>query len=517
MREALVMGVTSIEWCDHSINPIKFRLALAVEAAKPVLVNLCTKCSPGCENCYAEGLTRRWWKEEWGPFPGYTAQALKLGEFVIDPSKLQEVLRRKKPTRYFWCDMTDMFHPSVPFELVSKCFSTMALTPQHVHMVLTKRPERMAKWSLDTEGMDLDYVSQLGLPPAQVERLCKLETSWRWPLPNVWLGTSCERQKEADERIPHLLRCPAVVRFISCEPLLSSLDLSKYFNEARREGISGPSGIGMVRGHGGRNHLEECGVSRGRGGSHALDFAAAGREKQVQQDRISTGHVSRPRPAAEDRCSSDCLDGGQQVGHPGPDGDQSQGRSEVEQPSRQPRARDATRERDSLHQGATQKTEGAAGGAERDGEDHVGTGGGDFGFVQGEGNDSAADSRKVRVDSERHILHCHSKELVTPSIAWVIVGGESGPGARPMDVAWARSIVGQCKAAGVSCFVKQLGAKPYGPGIGFRGMKSKELGMGNGFYRFLNDSKGGDIGEFPEDLRVREFPGAVPAMAEVRQ
>lgn len=82
------------------------------------------------------------------------------------------------------------------------------------------------------------------------------------------------------------------------------------------------------------------------------------------------------------------------------------------------------------------------------------------------------------------------------SLEWVIVGGESGPGARPFDLAWARSVVEQCRAAGVACFVKQLGANPDGAGFSvaarFRGR--------------LRDRKGGDPSEWPEDLRVREFP-----------
>lgn len=103
-------------------------------------------------------------------------------------------------------------------------------------------------------------------------------------------------------------------------------------------------------------------------------------------------------------------------------------------------------------------------------------------------------------------LNCHCKAngehctlCLTGGISWVIVGGESGPGARPCDVAWIRSIVKQCKAAGTACFVKQLGAitvdssmcEPDGtPGV--------LLG--------IRDRKGGDISEFPADLRVREFP-----------
>lgn len=73
---------------------------------------------------------------------------------------------------------------------------------------------------------------------------------------------------------------------------------------------------------------------------------------------------------------------------------------------------------------------------------------------------------------------------------WVIVGGESGAGARPCDVTWIRSIVKQCKAAKVPVFVKQLGSLPHT----------------HGEAPYIQDSKGGDINEWPEDLRIREFP-----------
>jgi protein gp37 len=95
------------------------------------------------------------------------------------------------------------------------------------------------------------------------------------------------------------------------------------------------------------------------------------------------------------------------------------------------------------------------------------------------------------------------------AIHWVIVGGESGPGARPFDISWARSIVKQCKDARVSCFVKQLGANPeiaQGCGdcdpclAGQRCYQSYNVLMG------LRSRKGGDMAEWPSDLRVREFP-----------
>jgi protein gp37 len=84
-------------------------------------------------------------------------------------------------------------------------------------------------------------------------------------------------------------------------------------------------------------------------------------------------------------------------------------------------------------------------------------------------------------------------------VDWVIVGGESGPGARPCDVAWIRGVVEQCRAAGVPCFVKQLGSKPRVDEVSWRGVLLHTL-----------DRKGGDPAEWPADLRVREFP-PVPA------
>jgi protein gp37 len=76
-------------------------------------------------------------------------------------------------------------------------------------------------------------------------------------------------------------------------------------------------------------------------------------------------------------------------------------------------------------------------------------------------------------------------------IDWVIVGGESGPGARGFDLAWGRSVIAECKAARVPVFVKQLGARPGGAGE---------------FEYVLRSKKGGDWDEWPADLRVREFP-----------
>lgn len=90
---------------------------------------------------------------------------------------------------------------------------------------------------------------------------------------------------------------------------------------------------------------------------------------------------------------------------------------------------------------------------------------------------------------------------------WVIVGGESGPGARPCDVAWIRSIVQQCGSADVPVFVKQFGAKPYEViDIAVTASKGRSA-------LYIRDPKGGDIAEFPEDLRVREMPATAKEKA----
>jgi len=103
-----------------------------------------------------------------------------------------------------------------------------------------------------------------------------------------------------------------------------------------------------------------------------------------------------------------------------------------------------------------------------------------------------------------------TEQLADWPIHWVIVGGESGPGARPFDVAWARSTIEQCREAGVACFVKQLGAsvtdgdaEEHLDAVGW----PQRTKYDDRQRILLRDRKGGDWSEWPEDLRVREFPG----------
>lgn len=93
-------------------------------------------------------------------------------------------------------------------------------------------------------------------------------------------------------------------------------------------------------------------------------------------------------------------------------------------------------------------------------------------------------------------------------VDWVIVGGESGRNARPCNIEWIRSIVEQCRSAGVPCFAKQLGEKPYMDGSGGErfGWPCGYTVTGGKTWLDLMDKKGGNPDEWPDGIQVREFP-----------
>ena len=178
----------------------------------------CSKVSPGCENCYAEKQAhiRRFnaktaqYKEvvvksphdpRYGEWNGTTA-------FVL--SQLTKPAEWTKPRAIFVCSMGDLFHEHSDFEKIDAVFSVMSDCDQHLYILLTKRPERMAafwKWKAE----------QHGIP-------------WQ-PKPNVWLGITAENQEQANKRIPILLQVPAVKRFVSIEPMLGPVKLNQLIRE----------------------------------------------------------------------------------------------------------------------------------------------------------------------------------------------------------------------------------------------------------------------------------------------
>lgn len=195
---------TKIEWTDAVWNP----------------TTGCNKVSTGCKYCYAEVMHRRLIGMK---MPGYERPFLD-GAYP-NHAALDRPLKWKKPRRVFVNSMSDLFHENVPFEYIDEVFAVMALTPQHTYQVLTKRPERMAEY-LKTGRREIVRDAALRYPEYQLNRMGF--SGVFWPLDNVWLGTSVENQKAADERIPHLLNCPAAVRFLSCEPLVGKVDLKRY-------------------------------------------------------------------------------------------------------------------------------------------------------------------------------------------------------------------------------------------------------------------------------------------------
>ena len=197
---------TKIEWTDATVNAI----------------NGCSVVSPGCTNCYAMRLAGTRLKHH-PSRAGLTIESkagpVWNGEVRLNEEQLLQPLRWTKPRRIFWNAHGDMFHPSVPDEWIDRCFAVMALTPHHIHQVLTKRPERMREhMTHHLTGLRIRSVMQ-GLRQQAIIHMT-------WPLPNVWLGVSVEDQKRADERIPDLLFTPAAVRWLSIEPMLGPIDLT---------------------------------------------------------------------------------------------------------------------------------------------------------------------------------------------------------------------------------------------------------------------------------------------------
>lgn len=167
------MSQSPIEWTEFTWNP----------------VTGCAKVSAGCKFCYAEALSRR--------LRAMGARGYENGFAAVTchPERLSVPLKRRTPTLWFVNSMSDLFHPKVPFSFVDRVLETVEATPQHAYQILTKRPERMAK-----------YFASRKVPP------------------NAWLGVSVENKRHGVPRIA-LLRGirGARVRFLSVEPLLEDL------------------------------------------------------------------------------------------------------------------------------------------------------------------------------------------------------------------------------------------------------------------------------------------------------
>ena len=197
------MQNSKIEWTDHTFNPWWG----------------CQRVSPGCEHCYAETLANRYGHAVWGPAKT-TTRRMMSDNYWKQPIKWnRDAEQAGTRARVFCASMADVFedHPQL-IEPRRRLFNLIFSTPHLDWQLLTKRPENikpLTRQITDSRGQYnvWDHV---------------------WPryLSNIWIGTSCEDQKRADERIPHLLNTPARVLFLSCEPLLGPIDLSHFANSA---------------------------------------------------------------------------------------------------------------------------------------------------------------------------------------------------------------------------------------------------------------------------------------------
>ena len=166
------------------------------------LVDGCTPCSPGCDNCWSAAMAHRF-KVEGEPGQRNGVITNEKGQFdgTVIPryDRLNIPLKRKKPT--IWSIWNDLFHEDVPDDFINNVSRIMADTvDRHVFLILTKRPERIRPYQLrNTQDFR----------------------------PNVWLGTTVENQETANSRIPELLKCPGN-KFLSIEPMLGPIDIQKY-------------------------------------------------------------------------------------------------------------------------------------------------------------------------------------------------------------------------------------------------------------------------------------------------
>jgi protein gp37 len=180
---------SSIEWTDHTFNPWWG----------------CSKVSPACDHCYAELWAKRTGHQLWG-----TKSARRFFSDLHWDEPLtwnQQAFSTRQRARVFCASMADVFERRSELDSHrARLWNLIGRTPHLDWLLLTKRPQNVA-----------------GMVP------------WdnNWPA-NVWLGTTIENQTFAQKRLPFLLKNPAAVRFISCEPLLGALNLTRWF---RREGL----------------------------------------------------------------------------------------------------------------------------------------------------------------------------------------------------------------------------------------------------------------------------------------
>jgi protein gp37 len=286
---------SKIEWTDASWNPIRAR-----DRATGKLGRFCAHVSPGCANCYAEPINRRL-----GTGVDYKPGLRDRLEIFLDEAALAKPLAWRRPRKIFVCSMSDLFGAFVDDATIDRVFAVMALCPQHVFQVLTKRPERMRAYLSETEDREREFAigREINATAKRLHPHDEMKAYWLdfyayggckplLPLPNVWLGVSVEDQARADERIPVLLDTPAAIRWISAEPLLGPVDLRRWLM------IDWQCGYCRRFYHGAyMSRCPDCCRDHGWSGSHPFNGRHNGRHRDRGSglDWVVVGGESGPR------------------------------------------------------------------------------------------------------------------------------------------------------------------------------------------------------------------------------
>lgn len=186
---------SKIEWCHATFNPWLG----------------CEKVSPACDHCYAEGWAKRTGQAHlWSGERRRTTEAYWRGPLKWNAAAEAAGVRR----RVFCASLADVFDDQVPDEWRADLWRLIDECQSLDWLLLTKRPKNAARMIIRARQ---DVLGSRKI----------VEEHVNWPWPNVWIGTTVESQDEARQRIPQLLKVPAAIRFLSCEPLLGPLDLTR--------------------------------------------------------------------------------------------------------------------------------------------------------------------------------------------------------------------------------------------------------------------------------------------------
>lgn len=181
---------TKIEWADSTFNPWIG----------------CTRVSPACDNCYAADYARRFGKGHlWQGEREVTSNNNWEMPLLWQRGAAKFCAKHGRKRRVFCASLADVFDNQVPWQWRDDLWSLVRATPDLDWLMLTKRPQNIAGMLPEDWGDD----------------------GYR----NVWLGTTVEDQERADSRIPALLRVPARIRFLSCEPLLGPVNIQRWLDE----------------------------------------------------------------------------------------------------------------------------------------------------------------------------------------------------------------------------------------------------------------------------------------------